>query len=308
MSDLNFNDVDVMLVDPDLHARESLKMILRNQGFRKVELGENLADIRKRLEHTAPDLLITAVELPEGSVCPIINAVRHHEFGVNPFLPVIAVTANPNGKEVREIVNSGADDLLIKPLSTTDLIARIKTLVNARKPFVVTSDYIGPDRRKTTDRPTTVPLLRVPNTLEAKAKGDPVSRAQAQIRAMISEINEQKLDRHIYQFRWLAEELAGEFEIHGASAAFSGYLDRLAFVGEDAARRVEGTAHDHIAELCRSLVELGARLREKSAGPGAEKTIPRDLAVLAQMTMAVQAGFTAGSEAAAREISEELKF
>ncbi|MBL6928355.1 MAG: response regulator transcription factor [Rhodospirillales bacterium] len=306
MSDFKFNVINVLLIDPDIGSRDSLKMILRNEGFRSIKVGTSVSDIHTYLEHGAFDLLITGADLPDGSACPVIKAIRHHEIGSNPFLPVIAVTGKPSTQQVRDVVDSGADDLLIKPLSMAALLNRINSLVNARKPFVVTCDYIGPDRRKSTERPTNVPLLEAPNTLAAKAKGEPVSKIEDQIQKMIMELNEQKLDRHITQFHWLADALKGEFAKQGASETFTTHLNRLEYVAQDAARRVEGTAHSHIADLCKSMIELSSRLKQKSEGPDAARTVPRDLAVVAHMASAIQAGFTTGSESAAREIMNEL--
>jgi hypothetical protein len=45
----------------------------------------------------------------------------------------------------------------------------------ARKPFVVTSDYIGPDRRQGTPRPNSAAQFAVPNTLLSKTRDPDVS-------------------------------------------------------------------------------------------------------------------------------------
>ncbi|MBL6945846.1 MAG: response regulator [Rhodospirillales bacterium] len=306
MSGFKFSTVDVLLVEHDTVARESLRMILRNEGFRQIRIGVSLSDIENCLKHKALDLIITGVDFPGGSVCSIVSAMRNHEIGDNPFLPVIAITENPSSQLVREVIDSGADDLLIRPLSTTALVERIDTLVDARKPFVVTSDYIGPDRRKTADRPSNVPLVDVPNTMAAKVNGEPIPEIDDLIEETITEINEQKLDRHITQFHWLSDAMKGEFAKQGASDTFVDHLMRLAFVAQDAARRVEGTAHAHIADLCQSMIELSARSQENCKSDDAAKAVPRDLAVIAHMATAIQAGFTTGSEAAAREIMEEI--
>jgi len=300
MNKYEYSTVDVVLADPDTGARNSLEMILRNQGFRNIKVGESIADIRRHLKQTPPDLLITGADLSDGSVCPTIHAVRHHEIGNNPFVLVIATTANPSTEQVREIVNSGIDDLLIKPLSTSALLNRVNTLVSERKPFVVTFDYIGPDRRKSIDRETNIPHYDVPNTLAAKATGEGVESIHIFIRKMTLEINEQKLDRHVRQFHWLANALIAEFTSHGASETFAGHLDRLAFVAQDTARRVERTSRDHITKHCKSVLGLNARICKNSKSPNASIVIPRDLAVVTQMAAAIQAGFATDVEATAR--------
>src|SRR3546814_1821103 len=71
--------------------------------------------------------------------------------------------------------------LLVKPLSTRIILDRIETVALHRKPFVVTSDYIGPDRRKAVARrDSNVPLIEVPNPLREKMLGRPLD-AGAQV-------------------------------------------------------------------------------------------------------------------------------
>ena len=72
---------------------------------------------------------------------------------------------------VKKVIESGSDDLLPKPLSSGHLISRIEQLVQARKSFVVTSEYIGPDRRNTEERESEITLLQVPNSLRVKVTG-----------------------------------------------------------------------------------------------------------------------------------------
>ena len=65
---------------------------------------------------------------------------------------------------------------------------RINYLAGNRKPFVVTSEYIGPDRRsgrklkegEEADPSDDVPRIEVPNTLGAKASGESVDFVELQ--------------------------------------------------------------------------------------------------------------------------------
>ena len=118
-----------------------------------------------------PDPMIHEADLADGDFCGAVHGMRHHHVRTNPFLPVMALSYNPTPELVRKIIDSGADDLVPKPVSADRLIDRIKLLIEARKPFVVTTDYVGPDRRKASDRAGTVPRVEVPNSLRAKATG-----------------------------------------------------------------------------------------------------------------------------------------
>ncbi len=67
------------------------------------------------------------------------------------------------------MVNSGADDLLLRPFSTTLLGQRIEAHVERRKGFVITTEYVGPDRRKEPGGGA-IDLFDPPNSLKMKAK------------------------------------------------------------------------------------------------------------------------------------------
>src|SRR3546814_18089900 len=71
--------------------------------------------------------------------------------------------------------------LLVKPLSTRIILDRIETVALHRKPFVVTSDYIGPDRRTAVARrDSNVPLIEVPHPPREKMPGRPTAPAALQ--------------------------------------------------------------------------------------------------------------------------------
>ena len=106
----------------------------------------------------------------ESDLCRRIQSLRQGVAGYNPFI-VIVVTAweNSNGT-VKRVIDSGADDLLLRPFSPAILGQRLRTHIERRKGFVVTSEYVGPDRRKDTSRASNVTVFEPPNSLKMKAK------------------------------------------------------------------------------------------------------------------------------------------
>lgn len=90
-------------------------------------------------------------------------------------MPVIVTTWEADQDLVEKVADCGADALLVKPFAPKQLIERIEFLANRRKKFVVTSGYVGPDRRKDQTRESPIPLIDVPNTLRAKVQGESVN-------------------------------------------------------------------------------------------------------------------------------------
>ena len=305
MADFQFKDVDVLVADSDANARKSIRYILRNNGFQDVRLATSAAELREAFKPDDPDLLIADAELPDGMLSDVVSDIRHNRFGKNPFLPVIALTWTPTRTVVKGIIDCGADDLVTKPIASGHLLDRIRLLIDARKPFVITSDYIGPDRHKGSVRPNAVPLVDAPNVLKAKATGDKnLARVVDSIARSIGAVNQTKLEQHAHQIVGIVNHLAPRLAAGGAAdATVDGLLDRLLRAAEDTERRVAGTAYEHISELCQSLIRVTRSIGARAANPEA-----KDVKLLKPLSLAIQAAFAAGvdTSAATRMISNSI--
>ena len=304
MEKLRFEYINLLLVDPARQARESMRSILYDQGFRRLQFGATLAEIRNRFAQEMPDMLVSESELEDGDFCEFVSALRHHQVGSNPFLPVVALTWEPTPDLVRNVVNAGVDDLLTKPISATQLVDRVRTLIKTRKPYVVTSDYIGPERRSESDRASELPRVDVPNILMAKATGQAdTAKLQEEIASTLAEINVQKLERYAVQIAFLVDHIVPNLERGDVDQTTEAFLDRLLFVAEDTGRRLADTKYAHVSDLCESLIKVTGSVRGSTEGPGL-----REVKLLKPLSQAIRAGFELREDAvsSARKISSEI--
>ena len=198
--------IEIYLGDSNNYLLQPLRNALVTEGFQKSHDFIRFDDLCEAITRYPPDLMVLDTELPGGDACELVSDLRHNRLGNNPFVPVIMTTWEPTPKIVDKVANSGADDLLIKPISPGKLMDRMSTLVKRRKQFSVTSDYVGPDRRDDPEREeTTITLIDVPNTLSIKAEGNIVDfdALQEEIDEALFQVNEQKLSRHAYQVAFL---------------------------------------------------------------------------------------------------------
>lgn len=304
MSELDFSDVDVLLVDPSLNNRTMLSNVMRDNGFLRQRYARTLDEVSDAFEESMPDLVVAESDLPVAAFCDMLYRVRHHDLGSNPFVPIIGLTWSPDRETVRMIIDGGADDLLVRPLSASQLLSRIKVLTLKRKPFVVTSDYIGPDRRKDS-RESKIPRVEVPNTLAHKATNSKVDihALQSEINSTIAEVNLQKLERHAVQIEYLVKGIVPNLE-KGADDDVTGrMLDRLLYVAEDTARRLVGTKYDHVSELCQSLIKVTSALIHAE-----NKAVQKEVRLLSPLADAIRKGFDTTRSVAdtARKISKTI--
>ncbi len=300
------SDIDIYHGDPQSNLLRTIRDTMNHEGFRGMSNFGSLGDVRAALDRESPDVLVLGSEFRDGSVCSTIKELRHNETGRNPFVPVIITAWEPDRNLVEKIVDSGADALLVKPFSPWQLIERIDCLANRRKPFVVTSERIGPDRRKDTSRESEIPLIDVPNTLQAKAQGIAInaSSLQQEIDDALTEVNEQKLLRHAFQVGFLVGVIVPTYDAGKFEAEVLDEIKLLVFVARDVERRMRGTQYEHVSGLCQTLIDLVTDMQENF--PNASE---KDVELLKQLSDAVLVGFHPDNDAAAMasEISASIK-
>ena len=81
-----FDQVDVLAVDPDPKVRENVETVLREAGFSNPRLGAGLDDITDGVGQATPDFLLCGAEFPDGDICEVLVMLRHVVVGENPFL------------------------------------------------------------------------------------------------------------------------------------------------------------------------------------------------------------------------------
>ena len=270
----HFDDVDLLLVEPAQGARDSIRNILHNQGFRNLGTGARLEEIHQRFDSATPDLLISEIELEDGDFCAFVSNMRQSNVGGNPFVPVVGLTSKPTPELVKGAVNSGIDHLLVKPFSTGQLMERINALIEARSPFIVTSDYIGPERRTGDQRASGIPQMTVPNILRAKAFGQLESLdVQKAIQAARVKINVHKLERNVFQIGFLVRHITTSLERGSVDNTTSAFLLRLIEVLEETEHRVADTEYADLTEQCRTLAKVTKSICASKEEPGFDEIV-----------------------------------
>ena len=267
----------VVLAEPNLSLRKSLLAEVESLGCTDIIDTGNLGGVYTAFEKGGVDVLIGDVTLPEGDLSEVVRDTRHGIIGANPFIIAIALVSKFDVEKIASVIDSGVDDVQIIPLKKNDLQSRIKTLASGRKRFVVTSDYIGPDRRpKGMDVPGSmeVPLIKVPNPLQVRISGRMGSMtSQRSFESALNIVNEQKIERHAYAVDWLMQKIGkmqkGELSMDALD--MKDQFERLHKISEDIVSRLDGTSYSHAADLCITLENMSVALMKSPQLAGEEE-------------------------------------
>jgi DNA-binding response OmpR family regulator len=257
MTRLAYDSAETLIYDPVSANRAATRAALYNIGFRHFEVASSIEAFEDSIKRRPPDLAVCEAQGAEDELCASIQNLRQGTSGYNPFI-VIVVTAWENSNSlVSRVINSGADDLILRPFSTAVLGQRIRTHIEKRKGFVVTSEYVGPDRRRDPKREDgSAELFNPPNSLKLKAlerlsAEEITARLDAELRVARDRLTAEKLRRDAFQvcvlWRLMQAHVPG-------TAKFDVDLSKLRNITKSVARRCLGTEVESAVDWCESIL------------------------------------------------------
>lgn len=166
----SFEDCCAVIATSDVRLRQYCRSTLYTIGFRRLHSVATKETLLAALVEVRPQLLMVDAALPDTNVCAGLADLRQGVASPDPFLPVILVGQAPEPEDIARASGAGADDFIVVPWEAGYLETRIAALLFNRKRFVITAEYIGPDRR-TGQRQGCAPavLFTAPNALSMRA-------------------------------------------------------------------------------------------------------------------------------------------
>ena len=110
----------VLVVDDDAALAEMLGIVLRGEGFEPtfVSDGDKAVEV---FRESRPDLVLLDLMLPGSDGIDVCRQIRA-ESGV----PIVMLTAKTDTVNVVLGLESGADDYIMKPFKSKELVARVR--------------------------------------------------------------------------------------------------------------------------------------------------------------------------------------
>ena len=134
-SEAELHRMKILVIDDDRMTVTLLEQLLLRYGYTRV-LG--ITNSRAALETCAafdPDLILLDLIMPEVDGFAILEALRSDAS--ERFLPIVVLTGDTTEETKARALEVGATDFLVKPVSQTEALLRIRNLLEARRLNVV---------------------------------------------------------------------------------------------------------------------------------------------------------------------------
>jgi DNA-binding response OmpR family regulator len=171
----------ILIVEDELPMRTALQDVLQAEGYRVLTAADGQSGLQRALAEK-PDLILLDIMMPQldgFAVCAELRRIS------NP-VPILMLTAKGQVEDRVNGLDAGADDYLVKPFSTEELLARMRALLRRarRQTITPTKLLLGETEvdlaRQTAKRGRKALHLTAKEfamlRLMAEANGEPVSR------------------------------------------------------------------------------------------------------------------------------------
>lgn len=127
----------VLVIDDEAQIRRLLRVSLEKQGY-SVHEAATAADGLSMVVGKKPDIVLLDLGLPDRDGADVLAELRTWSS-----VPVIILSVRDAEEEIVRLLDAGADDYLIKPFNTGELVARMKVAIRHRAPQETQEPFVS---------------------------------------------------------------------------------------------------------------------------------------------------------------------
>ena len=118
----------VLVIDDEVQIRRLLRVTLERLGYAVYEAATG-EDGLQMVVGKKPDIVLLDLGLPDRDGAEVLTSLRTWST-----VPVIVLTVRNGEEDIVSLLDAGADDYLVKPFNTGELIARMKVAIRHHAP------------------------------------------------------------------------------------------------------------------------------------------------------------------------------
>jgi two-component system KDP operon response regulator KdpE len=118
----------VLVIDDEIQIRRLLKISLGKKGFAVFEAATGFEGVQE-VQSVRPDIILLDLNLPDSDGLTILTRLKEWSS-----IPIVILSVRNSEEDIVTLLNAGADDYVVKPFNTSELIARMNAALRRQRP------------------------------------------------------------------------------------------------------------------------------------------------------------------------------
>ena len=215
--------VSILIADPNPRTAMLVHDVLRSFGFESIYLAKDGEAALAVLESVSIDLLLSEWDLHTTQGTRLIHHIRKQpaQSFLPADLPAIMFTAQSDSDSVRMARDAGFTEFVAKPFSAHSLSVRLLQIIEHPRQFVIAKNFVGPCRRRRTDRADHAErrrpreavhadadvVLMPPNRRLAKLIGEDMAARDIFSPVLIERVQQELMRKETEYLAWVADDI-----------------------------------------------------------------------------------------------------
>lgn len=144
----NLNKMNVLIVDDNQPIRMLIRSLLLDLGVGAVEMAASGAEAWQVYRYSKPDIILLDWHLDDMSGLEVTKRIRRDPDSPRPHIPIVMTTGFTTRENVEKARDVGITEFLVKPFTVKGLARHIEHIIEKPRDFIVSTGYVGPDRRR----------------------------------------------------------------------------------------------------------------------------------------------------------------
>ncbi len=142
------SEIEFLVADDNEFSRHIARDVLKALGAQSIVFAKDGAEALSMLKTMSIDIVFLDWKMPIMDGIEFTRIIRNSDDSPDQFLPIIMMTGYSELSHVMYARDAGVTEYLIKPCSATQMLSRVRSVIESPRSFVKTSKFFGPCRRR----------------------------------------------------------------------------------------------------------------------------------------------------------------
>jgi two-component system chemotaxis response regulator CheY len=148
---LKLKNLHILIVEDIAPMRELTSAVLKEQGVGTISYAADGESGYQAFCRLRPDIILTDWVMPNMDGLEMTKMIRTDAGSPDKTIPIIMMTGFGSPHKISLARNAGVTEFLVKPFSATEVSKRIMKVIKSPRDFIITHNFVGPDRRRKKD-------------------------------------------------------------------------------------------------------------------------------------------------------------